>query len=90
MTARAPIFYELDNDLAKSIPRVDRIRYAAAQRVAGSVLQAAALSGFYIARTKVFMEGRIELMQYCRQQSICHNYHRYGHLAERAAEFELA
>jgi RHH-type proline utilization regulon transcriptional repressor/proline dehydrogenase/delta 1-pyrroline-5-carboxylate dehydrogenase len=34
------------------------------------------------------MDGRIELLQYYRQQSICDNYHRYGNLGERAQEFE--
>jgi RHH-type proline utilization regulon transcriptional repressor/proline dehydrogenase/delta 1-pyrroline-5-carboxylate dehydrogenase len=32
----------------------------------------------------VLMEGRIELLQYFRQQSICDNYHRYGNLGERS------
>ena len=30
------------------------------------------------------MEGRIELLQYFRQQSVCDNYHRYGNLGDRA------
>ncbi|MBW2707265.1 MAG: hypothetical protein JRD84_13285 [Deltaproteobacteria bacterium] len=29
------------------------------------------------------MDGRIELLHYYRQQSICDNYHRYGNLGER-------
>jgi RHH-type proline utilization regulon transcriptional repressor/proline dehydrogenase/delta 1-pyrroline-5-carboxylate dehydrogenase len=49
--------------------------------------EAAASSGFYVARTSVLMDGRIELLQYFRQQSICKNYHRYGNLGERVREF---
>ena len=30
----------------------------------------------------------IELLQYYLQQSICNNYHRYGNLGARAAEFQ--
>jgi RHH-type proline utilization regulon transcriptional repressor/proline dehydrogenase/delta 1-pyrroline-5-carboxylate dehydrogenase len=30
------------------------------------------------------MEGRIELLHYFQQQSICDSYHRYGNLGERA------
>jgi RHH-type proline utilization regulon transcriptional repressor/proline dehydrogenase/delta 1-pyrroline-5-carboxylate dehydrogenase len=30
------------------------------------------------------MEGRIELLHYLRQQSVCNNYHRYGNLGERS------
>ena len=81
-----PIFYELDNGLIKSIPKVNRIRYAHAERVPQKVFEAAAETGFYIARTPVAMDGRIELLHYYRQQSICNNYHRYGNLGERALE----
>ena len=83
-----PVFFELDKELIKSIPTIDRIRYAAPERVPRDVLHAAAEIGFYIARTPVMMDGRIELLQYYRQQSICDNYHRYGNLGERAPEFE--
>jgi RHH-type proline utilization regulon transcriptional repressor/proline dehydrogenase/delta 1-pyrroline-5-carboxylate dehydrogenase len=29
-------------------------------------------------------EGRIELLWYFKEQSICDNYHRYGNLGDRA------
>ncbi len=83
-----PVIYELDKELIKSIPLINRIRYAAPQRVPQDVRRAAAETGFYIACTPVMMDGRIELLQYYRQQSICNNYHRYGNLGERAPEFE--
>jgi len=83
-----PVVFELDKELIKSMPIIDRIRYAAPERVPQDVLRAAAEIGFYIARTPVMMDGRIELLQYYRQQSICDNYHRYGNLGERAPEFE--
>jgi RHH-type proline utilization regulon transcriptional repressor/proline dehydrogenase/delta 1-pyrroline-5-carboxylate dehydrogenase len=73
-----------DNDLIAIMPQVQRIRYAAPDRVPDAVFQAAAQTGFYIARTPVMMEGRIELLQYFQEQSICNNYHRYGNLGERA------
>jgi RHH-type proline utilization regulon transcriptional repressor/proline dehydrogenase/delta 1-pyrroline-5-carboxylate dehydrogenase len=84
-----PIFHEPDEGLIASIPKVDRIRYAAPDRVPYGVLQSAAESGFYIARTPVMMNGRIELLQYYRQQSICDNYHRYGNLGERGLEMDM-
>jgi RHH-type proline utilization regulon transcriptional repressor/proline dehydrogenase/delta 1-pyrroline-5-carboxylate dehydrogenase len=83
-----PVVYEQDEELIKAIPKIDRIRYAAPVRVPQDVLSAAAKTGFYIARTPVMMDGRIELLQYYRQQSICNNYHRYGNLGERAKELE--
>lgn len=75
---------ESDNDLIAIMPQVQRIRYAALDRVTDAVFQAAAQAGFYIARTPVMMEGRIEMLQYFQEQSICNNYHRYGNLGERA------
>jgi RHH-type proline utilization regulon transcriptional repressor/proline dehydrogenase/delta 1-pyrroline-5-carboxylate dehydrogenase len=70
------------------MPIIDRIRYAAHERVPRDVLRAAAEIGVYIARTPVMRDGRIELLQYYHQQSICDNYHRYGNLGERAPQFE--
>ena len=88
LIGRTPVVHEPDKELIKSMPIIDRIRYAAPERVPQNVLRAAAEFGFYIARTPVMIDGRIELLQYYRQQSICDNYHRYGNLGERAPEFE--
>ena len=82
-----PMFQETDEDLIADLPKIDRIRYAAPHRVPREIFPAAAETGFYIARSPVAMEGRIELLQYYRQQSVCTNYHRYGNLGFRAREF---
>jgi RHH-type proline utilization regulon transcriptional repressor/proline dehydrogenase/delta 1-pyrroline-5-carboxylate dehydrogenase len=87
LIGKAPMFQETDEDLIACIPQIDRIRYAAPDRVPREVFAAAAETGFYLARTPVLMEGRIELLQYYRQQSVCTNYHRYGNLGFRAREF---
>jgi RHH-type proline utilization regulon transcriptional repressor/proline dehydrogenase/delta 1-pyrroline-5-carboxylate dehydrogenase len=79
-----PITVESDKDLMDRIPGIHRIRYAAPDRVSDDLFKAAAETGFFISRAKVSMEGRIELLQYVREQSICYNYHRYGNLGERA------
>jgi RHH-type proline utilization regulon transcriptional repressor/proline dehydrogenase/delta 1-pyrroline-5-carboxylate dehydrogenase len=81
------VFQESDADLIAGMPTLDRIRYAAPGRVPPGVFAAAAATGFYIARAPVVMEGRIELLQYYRQQSVCTNYHRYGNLGFRASDF---
>jgi RHH-type proline utilization regulon transcriptional repressor/proline dehydrogenase/delta 1-pyrroline-5-carboxylate dehydrogenase len=73
-----------DEDLIETIPEIHRIRYAAPDRVPEEVFRAAADIGFFISRTTVSMEGRIELLQYFQEQSICFNYHRHGNLGERA------
>lgn len=81
-----PIIHQTDDELATDIPTLDRIRYGAPDRVPAKVFSIAAQTGFYISRTPVYMEGRIELLQYFQQQSICNNYHRYGNLGERSVE----
>ena len=77
------VLYETDAKLINNILEIQRIRYAAPERVPDIVFEAASDTGFYISRTKVLMEGRIELLQYFKEQSICDNYHRYGNLGER-------
>ncbi len=74
---------ETDDELIARIPQVARIRYADFDRVPETVFKAAAKTGFYISCPPVLMEGRIELLQYIQNQSICHTYHRYGNLGER-------
>ena len=79
----APLTFESDVDLIASMSDVDRIRYAAFDRVPAAVFSAAAKTGFYIACAPVLMEGRVELLHVVLNQSICHTYHRYGNLGER-------
>ena len=79
----AEIIYETDKALSDKISSISRIRYAAPDRVPEKILKKAAKHGFYIARNKVLQEGRIELLNYFKEQSICDNYHRYGNLGER-------
>lgn len=81
-----PLTRQSDDELIARLPEIQRIRYAAPDRVPPAVYAAAAQSGFYIARAPVLMEGRVELIWYFREQSICNNYHRYGNLGERAME----
>ena len=88
MVGDCPILRETDADLIGKFPEIDRIRFAAPNRVPPELFKAAANTGFYIARSPVMMEGRIELLHYYRQQSICHTYHRYGNLGDRAPEWE--
>jgi RHH-type proline utilization regulon transcriptional repressor/proline dehydrogenase/delta 1-pyrroline-5-carboxylate dehydrogenase len=79
---------ESDADLATSIRerQTDRVRYAADARVPDVVRRAAARCGLYLASAPVLAEGRIELLHYLREQSLCADYHRYGNLGARADE----
>ncbi|MGD8367091.1 MAG: bifunctional proline dehydrogenase/L-glutamate gamma-semialdehyde dehydrogenase [Desulfobacterales bacterium] len=72
-----------DAAVAEAVAQVQRIRYAAPERVPAVVFEATAETGFYIAREPVLAEGRVELLHYLINQSICDTYHRYGNLGER-------
>ena len=72
-----------DEELIASFNLLKRVRYAAPDRVPPEVIKAAARKGYYIARSPVLMEGRLELIHYLQNQSVCDNYHRYGNLGDR-------
>ncbi|MFH1091072.1 MAG: aldehyde dehydrogenase, partial [Pseudomonadota bacterium] len=80
----APLLTQDDEELAARLVEIDRLRYASPERVPEPIRVQVAKYGFFIACSPVYMEGRLELLWYYRQQSICHNYHRYGNLGERA------
>ncbi|MFM8434942.1 MAG: aldehyde dehydrogenase family protein, partial [Planctomycetia bacterium] len=63
-----------------------RIRFGGRDRVPAEVRRAAAAAGQWIADVPVVAAGRIELLWYLREQSISHDYHRYGNLGRRADE----
>ncbi len=65
---------------------LERIRYAAPDRVPLEIRQAATAAGAYLADEPVLAEGRIELLWYLREQSISYDYHRYGNLGARTEE----
>ena len=76
-----------DDVLAGLVPRSDlRIRYDGRDRVPAVIRRAAATAGQWIADPPVVSAGRVELLWYLREQSISHDYHRYGNLGRRAGE----
>jgi len=74
------------DETAALAAQVDRLRYAAAERVPEAVYQAAAKTGTYIARAPVLMDGRLELLHYYLGQTISNAYHRAGNLGERGLQ----
>lgn len=60
---------QTDEELMAAFEVLQRIRYAAPDRVPQNVLAAAAELGCYIARAPVLMEGRIELLHCVQNQS---------------------
>ncbi|MFV1963961.1 MAG: bifunctional proline dehydrogenase/L-glutamate gamma-semialdehyde dehydrogenase [Pirellulaceae bacterium] len=82
-------FVEESDDSLSDVIRLrhtDRIRYAAPERVPRTVRDAVIEHWIHIADTPVLMQGRIELLWYLHEQSVCIDYHRYGNLGIRADE----
>ncbi len=79
---------ESDDELADAIEQgwVDRVRYSSANHVPLNVRKAATARFIYIADSPVTRIGRVELLWYVREQSLCIDYHRYGNLGFRADE----
>jgi len=79
---------ESDAQLAAAVRtrQADRIRFAAEDRVPRVVRDAAAETGLFLADAPVVSEGRVELLWYLREQSISHDYHRYGNLGARGCD----
>ena len=82
------VFEESDEALAEALRSgdVERVRFAHPDRVPEVVQRAAADSGRHLAVEPVLAAGRIELLHYLREQTLCVDYHRYGNLGARAGE----
>jgi RHH-type proline utilization regulon transcriptional repressor/proline dehydrogenase/delta 1-pyrroline-5-carboxylate dehydrogenase len=82
-------FVEESDDALADVVRLqhtDRLRYAAPERVPQSIREAVIEHSIHIADTPVLMHGRVELLWYFREQSVCVDYHRYGNLGARTDE----
>jgi RHH-type proline utilization regulon transcriptional repressor/proline dehydrogenase/delta 1-pyrroline-5-carboxylate dehydrogenase len=65
---------------------VERIRATPATPVSEALLRAAAERCVHVASDPVLAAGRVELLWHLREQSLSHDYHRYGNLGARAGE----
>ena len=79
---------QTDEELIEAVEwgGVSRLRYASPDRVPMAVRRAVLDRYVHVADSPVCTEGRIELMWYVQEQSISHDYHRYGNLGLRAEE----
>ncbi len=79
---------ESDEQLIKAIGRgqVERLRYASAEAVPLEIRSAANAAFIYVADAPICPLGRVELLWYVQEQSLCVDYHRYGNLGARSQE----
>ncbi len=64
-------------------PRPERVRVSG--QIADSLQDACVERGWYVDDTPVSPDARVELLKYLREQSVSHDYHRYGNLGRREA-----
>ena len=79
---------QTDADLLTSIKykEIHRLRYASPDAVPETIRRGVIGHYIHIADTPVLAHGRLELMNYVEEQSVCSDYHRYGNLGARANE----
>ncbi len=79
---------ETDWELAARIRggHVNRLRLLGGNSISSTVSQACADAFVTIVNDPVLRDGRIECLRYMDEQSISHDYHRYGNLGRRADE----
>lgn len=65
---------------------ISRLRYASPKSVPEAIRKAVIGRYVHIADTPVIPIGRIELLWYVQEQSVCIDYHRYGNLGARSSE----
>jgi RHH-type proline utilization regulon transcriptional repressor/proline dehydrogenase/delta 1-pyrroline-5-carboxylate dehydrogenase len=78
--AAAEFVTESDAALARRLEAGDRWRFADRDRVPMRVRREAAERFATVVDEPVLGEGRLELLWYLREQSVSHDYHRYGNL----------
>ncbi|RXK00902.1 aldehyde dehydrogenase [Arcobacter sp. CECT 8986] len=83
-TSKDRIVKHTDEQLAEVIDNYERVIYSDIAKVPETIFEATSkhLSTFVV-RMKPMMEGRIELLNYFKEQSISHSYHRYGNIGAR-------
>jgi len=78
---RHTLYVESEVEFLSKMNQFERIRTCSDQ-LSDAFYKKAATLGSYVATSKPLVEGRIELLQYVKEQSISFEYHRYGSITE--------
>jgi len=71
------IYIQDENQFVSEMGRYECIRVCSPD-ISDTIFRQAAKLGIHIASSKPLIEGRLELLHYLKEQSITHEYHRYG------------
>ncbi len=74
---------ENEKEFVKCFELVDRIIYSKIGNVSDFIFEESSKLSKFIVREKPLMQGRLELLNYFKEQSISHSYHRYGNIGAR-------
>lgn len=85
---RIELVEESDQELADAIlaGHVDRLRFLGSEPEPRLIAAACVERFVPCIRRPVIASGWVELLWYLQEQSVCHDYHRYGNLGRRATE----
>lgn len=82
-TSRDNLVIQDEEKFKKEISKYDRVIYSDILKVSEEVFKEASKTTTFIVRGKPMMEGRLELLNYFKEQSVSHSYHRYGNIGAR-------
>ncbi len=83
---KGKLIQQNDEKFATNLAQYERIIYSDIKKVPDVVFKSAAKTATFITRHQPLMDGRLELLNYFKEQAISHSYHRYGNLGARAIE----
>lgn len=75
------LIIESEDKFIDSLNRYERVRMCSSS-YSDAIYDAVARQGLYIASHKPLVEGRVELLNYVKEQSISYEYHRYGSILD--------
>ena len=73
-------------DLSEHLFSYERIRFVSTDLVNENVQLEANRNGKYLFTQKPYLDGRLELLNYFKEQSVSYSYHRYGNLGIRGIQ----
>ena len=77
---------ESEADFIASMANYQRIRYLSPTSASAAELKQAASDYVAVVKHRPYQRGRIELIYYLQEQSISHDYHRYGNLGLKGSK----
>jgi RHH-type proline utilization regulon transcriptional repressor/proline dehydrogenase/delta 1-pyrroline-5-carboxylate dehydrogenase len=75
------IIFEKESDFLNRMLNFERVRTCTSE-ISMQMYEKAAEAGIYLSTSRPLTEGRVELLNYIREQSISYEYHRYGNIIE--------